>query len=328
MTETSANMPGVYIGLHDLIALEYRGRKVSFLPRQPVHSLLSGRFASRMRGRGLNFEEIRDYRPGDDVRSIDWKVTARLRKPHIRVFNEERDRQTILVVDQRLSMFFGSRHAMKSVTAAEAAAIGAWRVLGAGDRVGAVVFNDRDFIEVRARRSRATVLQILAAVVTQNQALGVGRGLVSAPTMLNTALDHARRRAPHDAAVIIISDFDGADAATRDMVAALARHNDVVAAMVHDPLQSDLPPSASMTVTDGELQIRLDVGRDSVRKSLSQLTRDRLKSIFDWTRELGIPVLPLSAAEDTAAQLRRLLGGLPAGRGRAAPHNLAEAALG
>ncbi|MET4831481.1 hypothetical protein ABIF44_000888 [Bradyrhizobium japonicum] len=98
--------------------------------------------------------------------------------------------------------------------------------------------------------------------------------------------------------------------------------------MVHDPLQSDLPPSASMTVTDGELQIRLDVGRDSVRKSVSQLTRDRLKSIFDWTRELGIPVLPLSAAEDTAAQLRRLLGGLPAGRGRAAPHNLAEAALG
>ncbi|UGX98167.1 DUF58 domain-containing protein [Bradyrhizobium barranii subsp. barranii] len=110
MTETSANMTGVYVGLHDLIALEYRGRKVSFLPRQPVHSLLSGRFASRMRGRGLNFEEIRDYRPGDDVRSIDWKVTARLRKPHIRVFNEERDRQTILVVDQRLSMFFGSRN--------------------------------------------------------------------------------------------------------------------------------------------------------------------------------------------------------------------------
>ena len=68
---------------------------VSFLPRQPVHSLLSGRFASRMRGRGLNFEEIRDYRPGDDVRSIDWKVTARLQQPHVRVFNEERDRQAL-----------------------------------------------------------------------------------------------------------------------------------------------------------------------------------------------------------------------------------------
>lgn len=328
MTGTSANTPGVYVDLQDLIALEYRGRKVSFLPRQPVHSLLSGRFASRMRGRGLNFEEIRDYRAGDDVRSIDWKVTARLRKPHIRVFNEERDRQTIIVVDQRLSMFFGSRRAMKSVTAAEAAAIAAWRVLGAGDRVGAVVFGDRDVVEVRPRRSRATVLQILAAIVAQNQALGVGRGLVSAPTMLNSALDHARRRAAHDAAIVIISDFNGADATTRATVTTLARHNDVIAALVHDPLQSDLPPSASMTVTDGELQIRLDVGRDSVRKSVSQVTQDRLQGIFAWTHELGIPVLPLSAAEDTAAQLRRLLGGLPARHGRAAAHSQTEAALG
>src|SRR5580765_2610129 len=143
-----AAQTGVYVDLAHLIMLEQRGRRVSLLPRQPVQSLLSGRFASRMRGRGLNFEEIRDYRSGDDVRSIDWKVTARLQKPHIRVFNEERDRQALLVVDQRLSMFFGSRRAMKSVAAAEAAAIGAWRVLGAGDRVGAVVFNDRDFIEV------------------------------------------------------------------------------------------------------------------------------------------------------------------------------------
>src|SRR5215470_1661475 len=132
---------GVYVDLGDLISLEQRARKVSFLPRQPVRSLLSGRFASRLRGRGLNFEEIRDYRAGDDVRSIDWKVTARLRKPHVRVFNEERDRPALLVVDQRLTMFFGSRLMLKSVAAAQAAAIAAWRILGVGDRVGGVVFN-------------------------------------------------------------------------------------------------------------------------------------------------------------------------------------------
>ncbi|MET3906908.1 uncharacterized protein (DUF58 family) [Bradyrhizobium sp. S3.3.6] len=317
---TSANSPGVYVSLDDLIALEYRGRKVSFLPRQPVHSLLSGRFASRMRGRGLNFEEIRDYRAGDDVRSIDWKVTARLQKPHIRVFNEERDRQTILVVDQRLSMFFGSRLAMKSVTAAQAAAIGAWRVLGVGDRIGAIIFGDRDLVEVNPRRSRANVLQIFSAIVAQNQALGVGRGLVSAPAMLNTALEHALRRALHDTVVVIISDFDGADDATRKKIGAMALHNDVVALLVHDPLQSDLPPSASMTVTDGELQIRLDVGRDSVRKNISQATEERLRGVFAWTHELGIPVLPLSAAEDTAVQLRRLLGAMPARHGRGGSH--------
>src|SRR6516164_32153 len=328
MAEAETGMPGVYIDLDDLIALEYRGRKVSFLPRQPVHSLLSGRFASRMRGRGLNFEEIRDYRSGDDVRSIDWKVTARLQKPHVRVFNEERDRQALLVVDQRLSMFFGSRLAMKSVTAAEAAAIGAWRVLGVGDRVGAIVFNDRDLVEIKARRSRATVLQILNAVVARNRALGVGRGLASAPSMLNTALEHATRRALHDAAVIVISDFDGADDATRKMIGAMTQHNNVVALLVHDPLQSDLPASASMTVTDGELQIELEVGRASVRKSLEQATEARLKGVFAWTRELGVPVLPLSAAEETAPQLRRLLGAMPSRHGRGGGHTRTEATLG
>ncbi len=208
-------------------------------------------------------------------------MTARLRKPHIRVFNEERDRQTILVVDQRLSMFFGSRRAIKSVTAAEAAAIGAWRVLGVGDRVGAVVFGDDELVEVRARRepcdrapdprrrsSRKTRRSVSGAVWCPRRA------------MLNTAIDHARRRAPHDAVVVIISDFDGADDATRDMVSALTQHNDVIAVLVHDPLQSDLPPSASMTVTDGELQIQLNVGHDSVRKSVSQVTEDRLKGCF------------------------------------------------
>src|SRR6201995_4644154 len=144
MAEAHTKMPGVHVDLDELIALEHRGGRVSFLPHQPVHSLLSGRFASRMRGRGLNFEEIRDSRPGDDVRSIDWKATVRLQKPHIRVFNEERDRQALLVVDQRLSMFFGSRLAMKSVAAAQAAALGAWRVLGAGDRRGALVFKETE----------------------------------------------------------------------------------------------------------------------------------------------------------------------------------------
>jgi uncharacterized protein (DUF58 family) len=328
MIDEKPRMPGVYVDLDELIALEQRGRRVSFLPRQPVHSLLSGRFASRMRGRGLNFEEIRDYRAGDDVRSIDWKVTARLQKPHVRVFNEERDRQALLVVDQRLSMFFGSRLSMKSVTAAQAAAIGAWRVLGVGDRIGAIVFNDNDLVEIKARRSRTTVLQILSAIVAQNEMLGVGRGLATAPVMLNTALEHATRRALHDATIVVISDFDGADDATRRMIGAMTQHNDVVALLVHDPLQSDLPASAAMTVTDGELQIQLEVGRDSVRKSIAEATEARLKGVFAWTRELGVPVLPLSAAEETAPQLRRLLGAMPGRHGRRCGHSQTEATLG
>ncbi|WP_234052755.1 MULTISPECIES: DUF58 domain-containing protein [unclassified Xanthobacter] len=320
MAEASAAaVEGVYVDLQELIALEQRGRRVSFLPRQPVHSLLAGRYASRMRGRGLNFEEIRDYRPGDDVRSIDWKVTARLRKPHVRVFNEERDRQGLLVIDQRLSMFFGSRLAMKSVTAAQAGAICAWRILAAGDRIGGLVFNDTDMEEVRPERARHTVLHLLSQIVARNQMLGVGRGIVSHPDMLNRALDRVRRLAPHDATVIVISDFDGADEATHDIIADLSRHNSVIALLVHDPLQSELPASARMTVTDGELQIVLEVGRESVRKNIREVTEARLRSVFAWTRELGVPVLPLSAAEETARQIQKLIGQLPALNGRNEP---------
>jgi uncharacterized protein (DUF58 family) len=315
---SAAAVPGVYVDLAQLIALEHRDRTVSFLPRQPVHSLLAGRYASRMRGRGLNFEEIRTYRPGDDVRTIDWKATARLQKPQIRVFNEERDRAALLLVDQRIAMFFGSRVAMKSVTAAQAAAIAAWRVLDAGDRVGALVFNDREIEEIRPRRSRRTVLHLLDRIVAQNHALGVGRGIAPAPAMLNRALDQAQRLALHDALVVIISDSDGADAATHSAVRAMAQHNDVVAVLVHDPTQSELPPAGRMTVTDGELQVALDAGRDSVRQSILAASQERLRDVFAWTRDLGVPVLPLSSAEDPAQQLRHLMGraSQPRGRGR------------
>ena len=302
---------GVYVDLEQLIALEQKGRKVSLLPRQPVHSLLSGRYASRMRGRGLNFEEIRDYRTGDDVRSIDWKVTARLQSPHVRVFNEERDRQGLLIVDQRLSMFFGSRRAMKSVTAAEIAAVVAWRILNVGDRVGGIVFNDQDTDEVRPQRSRRIVLQFFDKIVAQNQALGVDRGITRNPTMLNRAIDHARRLAAHDATVVIFSDFDGADETTRQTVAGIAAHNTVLAVVVHDPLQSELPEAGRMTVTDGELQIAVDVGHGDTRKNIVEMSEARLRNVFAWTHELGIPVLPLSTAEEPVNQLHHLLGLLP-----------------
>ena len=302
---------GVYVDLEQLIALEQKGRKVSLLPRQPVHSLLSGRYASRMRGRGLNFEEIRDYRSGDDVRSIDWKVTARLQSPHVRVFNEERDRQGLLVVDQRLSMFFGTRRAMKSVTAAEIAAVVAWRILSVGDRVGGIVFNDRSIEEVRPQRSRRIVLQYLTKLAEQNQALGVGRGITRDATMLNRALDRIRRVAPHDATIVIFSDFDGADETTRHAIAALAAHNTVIAVLIHDPSQSELPAAGRMTVTDGELQIALDVAHGSTRQNILDMSKTRLRSVFEWTRDFGVPVLPLSTAEEPVNQLHHLLGLLP-----------------
>ena len=114
----------VHTNLEALVRLQFEARDFTLLPRQPVHSLLSGRHASRLRGRGLTFEELRRYRPGDDIRSIDWRATARLRAAHVRVYSEERDRPVLLVVDQRTTMFFGMGRPSLATSCHEAAGSG------------------------------------------------------------------------------------------------------------------------------------------------------------------------------------------------------------
>jgi len=300
--------PGVYVSLEELIALQFKARGFSFLPRQPIHSILAGRHASRVRGRGLDFEQIRGYLPGDDPRTIDWKVTARTREPHVRVYTEERDRPALLVVDQRAAMFFGSVQAMKSVVAAQVAALGAWRVFKAGDRIGALVFNDRELVEVKPHRSRRAVLRILGALVEMNQALSAGSEVPPNPGMLNTALEGVARVAKHDHLVAVISDFDGLDEDTRRLMTLLSQHNDVIAVPVFDPLSREMPSGGRLVVTDGTLQLELDTGKGSVREKLAEMTTRRLSSIMAWWEELAIPVAPLLTDRDPLDQLRLLLG--------------------
>ena len=309
--KNAPEVKGVYADLQDLVKIQHKGAGSSFLPRQPIHSLLSGRHASRMRGRGLNFEEIRRYLPGDDIRNMDWKVTARTKKAHTRVYTEERDRPAILVVDQRLSMFFGTQVNMKSVTATEAAALGAWRVFSAGDRVGALVFSDTDIVEIRAHRSRKRVMRILETIVDMNHGLNIEAGVPPNPGMLNEVLERAVRLAKHDYLVAVISDFDGADEETRGHMLRMAQHNDVLAVLVHDPSATNLPPTDNLVVTDGELQIEVQAGQECVRKRVAEYSTGRIARILEWQKEIGVPVLPINTAEGVAEQVRHLLGRLP-----------------
>lgn len=313
MADTTAE--GVYADLGDLARLEHKASGFSFLPRQPVHSLLTGRHASRLRGRGLNFEEIRRYLPGDDIRTIDWKITQRTGKPHVRVFTEERDRPALLAVDQRLSMFFGSQRAMKSVVAAELAALSAWRVFSAGDRVGALVFNDTEIEEIKPHRSRSRVMQILGAVTAMNHALRVDAGITENPGMLNQVLEKAARLATHDHLVGVISDFSGFDNNSKRLLTRIAAHNDVIAALLYDPIKLDMPDAGRLVISDGELQLELDSGRGRMRRRLSDYFDEKLKGIKDELGRVGVPVLLIHTAEDVAVQIRRLLGYHPAARG-------------
>jgi uncharacterized protein (DUF58 family) len=307
---------GAYAELDALIALEHKARGFTLRHNQPVRSLLFGRRASHVRGRGLDFEELRNYVAGDDVRSIDWRVTARMQKPYLRVYSEERDRPTMIVVDQRINMFFGSRRSMKSVVAAEVAALAAWRVFTQGDRVGAFLFNDETVEQVRTHRSRATVLSVLDRIATLNKQLRSDQTAPAAPGKLNEVLDRISRICHHDALILIASDFDGADPRTRDLLLHLSQSNDVICALVYDPLAIQSLASGQLVVSNATLQVELRLNEQKVREGLRSASDDRLRHVLSWQHELNIPVLPLSTAEDVSQQLRHLLGHIAARRRR------------
>lgn len=303
-----AEAPGVYAALADLMKLRFRSSGFSLLPRQPLNSVLSGRHASRLRGRGLNFEEIRRYLPGDDIRQMDWKVTARTRVPQIRVYTEERGRPVLLVVDQRLSMFFGSRTNFKSVTAAEAAAIAAWRVIASKDVVSAVIFGDDGCDVIPAGGTRKHVTGLLGALVKRNHALGLDSGVPFSPGMLNEALRRAGRLALHDTLVIVITDAIGNDGETREWFTRIARHNDVLLVLVNDPLETDLPDAGPRVFAAGDQQLEVDTGSKAVRESFRDAYRQRVEDAGHFLLHREVPLMRLSTDGDVAAQFRRLLG--------------------
>ncbi|WP_285415410.1 DUF58 domain-containing protein [Pseudomonas sp. efr-133-TYG-5] len=298
----------VYVSLAQLMALEFKARDLSFLARQPRGSILAGNHASRLRGRGLNFDELRRYQPGDDLRHLDWRASLRTGKPVVRTFTEERDRPALIVVDQRMSMFFGSQRSFKSALAAELAALAAWMVFNAGDRVGGLVFNDARIDAVAPLRSRKRVEALLSRITAQNQALNAGNRDAEDEDQLDKVLQRCLALAGHDHLLCIVSDFAGAGERTLQLMRQLAAHNDVIALQVYDPLALQLPSDGRLLVTQGQLQVELAVEKRSVHQPLGDYLGGRLKDVATLLRRSQVPLMMFSTAEEAHAQLRAELG--------------------
>ena len=311
---TPGRDPRVYADLDMLVRLQFAAQGFSFLPRQPVHSVLYGRHASRLRGRGLNFEELRAYVPGDDIRNVDWKATARAGEPTMRVYTEERDRPVWLLVNQRQSMFFGSRERMKSVTAAEVAALTAWRVLGAGDRVGALVFDDTNIQMIRPQRSRDQVMRVLGAIVQKNHQLTADNSQPINPAIISEVLERLRPHARHDCLICMIGDGSGFDERVQNQVTQLNQHNDPIFAMIYDPMEAELPSAGPLSVSDPGRHLMFDSSSRSLRERYHADFETRLATLKGLSRKRAIPLLPISTDGPVAEQVRALLG--PQERGR------------
>lgn len=300
--------PRIYVSLRELMALRVRARQFSFLPRQPIASVLSGRHASRLRGRGLSFEELRRYRLGDDIRTMDWRVTQRTGKPHVRVHTEEKERQVYLCVDQRSSMFFGSQERLKSVTAAQVAALAVWRVLADNDRVGALVFNDTEHTVLRPQRSQSQVVQILGKVAELNNRLEASAPLAGAASQLNHTLNELHRLNSHDGLIILISDWYGYNDETFALCRKLSQHNDLVNILVQDPLEQSLSDMGQFVASNGTLQLEVDPAAEQLGAAYAAAHRNKVSVLQQELRRLKAPLLPIDTCSPVTEQLMRALG--------------------
>lgn len=294
--------------LRELLNLEHLVASTAFslLPRQPVHSVLAGKHASKLRGRGLDFDEVRKYVAGDDIRNIDWRVTARTRSTHTKVFTEEKEKPVFVVTDMTRGMFFGSKVYTKNYIAAQLAAISAFKVLKNSDRFGGLVFNNDGCRTFAPQRSRKVVMQYLQKLVDESESFLQDNKLIQSKTeLLDKALIRTVSMITHDYVILIISDFRGISPTSKKHLIQLSRHNDVILARISDPLEEQLPDE-KLVLSDGDLQILWDAKKRKAGEKYQKSASETKNTFQSEMAKYGIPFMELSTVEDIRSQLKNL----------------------
>lgn len=294
---------GVMVTADELIQLHRNAKLLGLsLPanRLATHS---GGHLSPFRGRGVEFAEVRTYQPGDDVRTIDWRVTARTGQAYTKLFREERERPVLVLVDQSSHMVFGTRVAFKSVVAARAAMLLAWATHDRGDRVGGLVFNDAQHLEVRPTRSPRSVLQLAHALAAQKPP-----PIEVETTPWLTALERAARLAKPGTLIILISDFYRPTAAAERYLALLRRHCDLVLIFTYDALEAEAPPPNRYRITDGRHLLLMDTANDTFRRQYRNAFIARREYMRELTQRQQTSFIELATHDDVAKMLRQGLG--------------------
>jgi uncharacterized protein (DUF58 family) len=302
---------GAYCDLAELTGAHFAARDLQLRQLRRALSQLTGASRSSLRGRGLEFEEVRAYQAGDDIRAIDWRVTARSDRPFTKLFREERERPLLLLADQRQPMFFGSHCCFKAKLAAYLGALLAWSGLLGGDRVGGLVLGNAGHHEIRPRRTRKTVMAWLNALHAFNHQLRRDTGLQRGSTeSLVAALTDLRRSARPGSAIYLISDFSGAEhPRAQEQLSRLARHCELTALFIYDPLERELPPPGLYTVTDGSARSVLDSADAALRARHRDAFEQRRQTLRQQFTALAVPLLEIATTQPPLAALRRRPGG-------------------
>jgi uncharacterized protein (DUF58 family) len=303
---------GVSVSLATLVALRGEARHLDIAPRSQVLASRSGGHLSRFRGRGMEFDESRAYQPGDDVRNMDWRVTARAGKPHVKLYREERERPVWLLVDLGPSMRFGTRTAFKSVVAARAAALLGWAATDDGDRVGGLVYDETRQFEQRPNPRGAGLLPLLKAL-SQRPLPSAKNGYGA----LSDAATHLARLVRPGSLVFLLSDFLELSSAATAWLAALSASNEVVLVQIYDPLEAAAPPPARYPVTDGAASHAfLDTRSSAARQAYAQRFATHRARLADLVQRHRVHRVEICTNRPVGSALMQGLGPRRRRRGR------------
>ena len=273
-------------------------------------ALMAGAHLSRFQGRGIEFDEVRPYQPGDDIRSMDWRVTARTGKPHTKLFREERERPALVLMDLRPAMFFATRGALKSVIATECASLLAWSVMQQGDRIGSLIFDGDSTSDTqlsRPARGRRGVLRLLGNMVNHPRWKQPPRSCDETQSLqqMLQRISHASRTG---SLIMIISDARGMNDNTSAQLKRLLLHHTVVFVLVYDAFEADMPEVGQLQASDGKQRRSVDTTNATVRMQHQAHFSNRRSYLQNLARLPGFVLLECATHDDPFTILQARLG--------------------
>ncbi len=297
---------GIHPSREELIGLRRQANDLPLHPRQSVQSVIAGNHSSPFRGRGMDYVESRSYQAGDDVRNMDWRVTARSGRAHVKVYQEERERPVVILADFGPGMFFATEGAFKSVILTRAAALVAWAAVHNGDRVGALLYNGQHH-ELRPTRGQRGALQLIRELLKVADPASTGTDLQHAVGSFSAALTRLHRVTRPGSLVFMFSDFYQLDADSKRQLQLLRRHNDVVACQILDRIELAPPAPGRYPVMAGNRRGILDTRSATQRDAWIRHFAERRARVSELMQQCAIPLLQLSTADDVSQRLRQAL---------------------
>ena len=296
----------VFSSLESLLSQQQSARLLQQPQRYRKATKQAGNHQVRQLGRGMEFAESRPYSPGDDIRSMDWKVTARTGEPHTKLFEEERERPTLLWCDLRSGMFFATQGQFKSVVMTELASLLAWKSWMDGDRVGGILLSLNDELQMRPARSKSKVLQLMQQLAdrSKNTPDFADKGDVS----LGQSWKHLRRVLSPGSQVVLLSDFRGMDQESEQQLRRIARQSTVTLVSISDPFERQLPPKTQLKLSDGLRFLRLNTTKNGLRNDYEKSGQMQAQHLRKFALQCHARLIEISTTDDEKTRIAKLHG--------------------